>query len=938
MKRYKSNFPLLLLVCLLFSGCRPQPDSPFARIVCADQDNAPISYACTDLRRYIGQMTGKVPVGESLSKWERSHRPAIVIMDKATFNRYLSPEEPVGELGEEGFAIKKIVKDGKESILLCAETPPGKVNAIYGLLKELGCEFRLGSEYVPSSLSTASTALPDSLLVRKPAFSTRGVLPWYNFFNSPTSWDPVDHRAFIDQLIRSGANTLTFHTYDTEPFGGYEEEGVMKQSEPLKNSGEGTWSTNPMSTDEFLYGTGRLYDTEYFGAASTNAGLGRDEQIRREKEILRDAFYYAKSRGLKTAFGFSATGDPTIPEDRDRFIRQLTNVVEFYDCLDYVVLWQEETKGAQGHPLQYDTHILAQARDPQSKIVQYGKYRRDEFKRIVDEANGVNPFFKRDEEGKLSRATEGARLEMYGKLAHRILSRYKEAPRLVISGWGGETYLVSAEYYDGLDKLLPGEVVFSSLDHIAPQPKVDEAYSLLPPERQRWPVPWLENDGDQWHPQPHVHLYEKTARNLLQSGSQGFLAIHWRTREVEMNCGYLVDFAWDTTLTAEKYFHQFAKKYADAGLSEEVEEIMTALDQMGYRWVGGRGQNECARFTWGPGSKEKRFRLQEIKERLDDLLPKAKEGKEYLEWTSDRIQWVLDYQMAETRGARAKELFNEAKLATGEQQHDLATEVVELLSGNELAKAMQSYAKRITTRGEYGVLATINTKAGVDWCEMLDEAREMTGISDEDSLVTSTIDHPVETGFADKIIVPRLYGSVSEGKDFRIDAIVLGGGEAILHYRTPGKKKWETQVMDTRNGWCRSATIPAEKIKAPALEYRIVVEKEDEMNVIYGPKMVSVFSDQPLQGEIAPKETASTTIPNQIRISSEKGMELLKWNDIIQADFYEVLIDGQPLIETPVNFFPLTEKLRERQKIGIRAMNGKEVIAAFSVVVSHTPQ
>ncbi len=920
MKRYKSDFLLLLLVCMMFSGC--QPDSPFSRIVCAEQDNVPVSYACTDLQRYIGQITGKVPASESLSKWERSHKPAIVIMDKKTFSQYLSPEEPVGELGEEGFAIKKIVKNGKESILLYAETPLGKVNAIYGLLKELGCEFRLGSEYVPSSLSAG---LSDSLLIRKPAFSTRGVLPWYNFFNSPTSWDPVDHRAFIDQLIRSGANTLTFHTYDTEPFGGYEEEGIMKQSEPLKNSKEGTWGTNPMSTGEFLYGTDGLYDTEYFGAASTNAGLSRDEQIKREKEILRDAFYYAKSRGLRTAFGFSATGDPTIREDRNRFIKQLKNVVEFYDCLDYVVLWQEETKGAQGHPLQYDTHILAQTRDPQSKIVQYGKYRKDVFKRIVDEANGVNPFFKRDEEGKLSRATEGARLEMYGKLAHRILSRYEQAPGLVISGWGGETYLVSAEYYDGLDKLLPGEVVFSSLDHIAPQPKVDEAYAILPPDRQRWPVPWLENDGDQWHPQPYVHLYEKTAENLLQSGSQGFLAIHWRTREVEMNYGYLVDFAWDTTLTVQKYFRKFAKKYEDTDLSGEVERIMTELDQMGYRWVGGRGQNECARFTWGPGNEDKRIKLQEIKQRLDDLLPKAKEGKEYLEWTSDRIQWVLDYQMAETKGARAKELLKEATSATAERQPELAGQVVDLLSGNDLAKAMQSYSKRITTRGEYGVLATINTKAAIDWAGMLDKARKITGIRDNDQ--------PTDTGFADKIIVPRFYGSVSEGKDFRIDAIVLGGGEAILHYRIPGKKKWESQIMDTGNGWCRSATIPVEKMKTPALEYRIVVEKEDSINIIYGPKMVSVFSDTPLKGKIVPKETISTGIPNQIRISSEKGMDVLKWTDMIQADFYEVLINGQHLIETPVNFFPVTEKLRKGQKITVKAVDGMEVVSEFSTFI-----
>jgi hypothetical protein len=912
MKRFKLDYLLLLLLSIVLPGC--QSDDPFIRIVCSEQD-PPVAYACTDLQRYIGQMTGSVPETVSFSDWEKTHKPAIVITGKTAFSQYLSPEEEVGELGEEGFAIRKIVKDGKESVLLCAETPLGKANAIYGLLKELGCEFRLGSEYVPSSLPAG---FPDSLIIKKPAFSTRGVLPWYNFFNSPTSWDPVDHRAFIDQLIRCCANTITFHTYDAEPFGGYEEDGIMKHAGPLKNSREGTWGTNPMKTSEFLCGTANLYHTEYFGAASTTAGLNRNEQIKREKQVLKDAFYYAKSRGLRTAFGFSATGDPTIREDRERFVKQLENVVKFYDCLDYVVLWQEETKGAQGHPLKYDTHILAQARDPQSKIVQYGKYRRDVFKRIVDEANGINPFFKRDEEGKLSRATEGARLEMYAKLAHRILARYDHTPKLVISGWGGETYLVSAEYYDGLDKVLPQNVVFSSLDHISPQPKVDEVYAVLSADRQRWPIPWLENDGDQWHPQPHVHLYESTAKNLFQSGSQGFLAIHWRTREVEMNYGYLVDFAWDTTLTAQKYFQKFSKKYQDAGLAGEVEKIMTELDNLGYRWVGGRGQNECARFTWGPGSEDKLIQLRGIKQRLDDLLPKAKEGKEYLQWTSDRIQWVMDYQEAEVKGDRAKKLLEEAKSATAEHRQELAGQVVELLSGNELAKAMHSYAKRITTRGEYGVMATINAKAGADWIKMQKEAKDLTGITDTIS--------PVEEEFERKIIVPRHYGSVQAGKDFRIDAVVLGGGHAVMNFRTLGEKKWESQEMEVGNGWCRSAIIPAGKMESPALEYQIVVEKEDDTDMIWGPKVISVFNDQPMEGKVVVREISSTVIPDQIRVSSGKGMEVLEWPDVTQADFYEVLIDDRSQIETPVNFYPMTEKLRKGQKVTIRIVNEKGII------------
>ena len=70
-------------------------------------------------------------------------------------------------------------------------------------------------------LSQLSLAFQDVGGTDCPVLTIRGVLPWYNFFNSPTAWDPIDHRAFADQLIRMGANFVGFHTYDSEPFAAF---------------------------------------------------------------------------------------------------------------------------------------------------------------------------------------------------------------------------------------------------------------------------------------------------------------------------------------------------------------------------------------------------------------------------------------------------------------------------------------------------------------------------------------------------------------------------------------------------------------------------------------------------------------------------------------------------------------------------------------------
>ena len=913
---YKIKIYLLLVVMmssLLVMG--GNHENPFGQITFTEKDD-PTSYACIDLQRYIGQMTGSVPEIVPFSNWEKNHKSSIVITNVSMLNKYLSSEKQISELGEEGFAIKKISVEGKESIMLCANTPLGKTNAVYGLLKELGCEFRLGSEYVPSKLPETFT---NELIIKKPAFNVRGVLPWYNFFNSPTSWDPLDHRAFIDQMIRCGANTITFHTYDSEPFGGYEENGIMNNSQPLKNSGKGTWGTNPMKTSEFLFGTQNLFNTEFFGSKTTMLGLGKEDQIKKEMQVLKDAFEYAKIRGIKTGLGFEAIGDPTIGEDRDRFIRQFESIIKFYDCLDFIVLWQEETKGAQGHPLKYNTHILPKVRDPKSKIINYGKYRREVFKRIVDETKGESPYFQQNEEGKISRATEGARLEMYGKLAHRILSRYEKAPQLVISGWGGETRIVSAEYYDGLDKLLSKDIVFSSLDHIIPQPKVDGIYTVLPPNRQRWPIPWLENDGDQWHPQPHVYLCESTAKSMAQSGSQGFLAIHWRTRDIEINYGYLNDFAWDTTLTAEKYFQKFSKKYEDSGHANEVKEIMSGLDNLGYRWVGGQGQNECAKFTWGPGEDEKLNKLIGFKTKLDSLLPTIHNGKEYVEWINHQMQWIIDYQAAELKGKEAKDLMEKLDFAEDDEQKVIASKVIQLLSGNELAKAMHSYAKSITTRGELGVLATINTKAGKDWNDMLTKSRLIIGLSG---------DLKNEEWVSDsQIIVPRFLGSINQGDDIKIDAIILGGASSVLSYRILGTKKWRSLSVRSKSGWVQTFLIPGNKVAAPAIEYKIEEENTNGHNLVYGPVVISVFEGQKLKTVMKGKNFPNDSKIENITISKDKNIWVIKWDDLDWADYYQVYINDKLVIETPLSFYPTEKEIFEGQKLTIKAVRGEKIIA-----------
>ena len=110
------------------------------------------------------------------------------------------------------------------------------------------------------------------------------------------------------------------------------------------------------------------------------------------------------------------------------------------------------------------------------------------------------------------------------------------------------------------------------------------------------------------------------------------------------------------------------------------------------------------------------------------------------------------------------------------------------LDAGNLADALRTYATRVTTRGEQGVLATINTKAVVAWLTLRNQCLAALGKKEKRS-------PPPNGNPCLEILLPRFIGSAPRGHDLKLMPISMGGRPAWLHYRQLGQAAWKTRPV-----------------------------------------------------------------------------------------------------------------------------------------------
>ena len=372
-------------------------------------------------------------------------------------------------------------------------TPVATLWAAYSLIESWGFGFYLGGDTQPVR-DPEYLAYPVTETYA-PALVVRGNLPWFNFMNSPTTWNPQDYKTFFQQMAKQKANFIGFHAYDHEPFGAYDisREGATKGG-PLMTtiSPHRWWSPPAMSTKDFLFGTDGFFDRGEWGCEvgvedAWTWAPGRATRL--QQRMMAEALAFAKRRGLRTCLGWEVTGNPDDPAVSDALRRRLKHTLATYP-LDYFWIWQSEFGGIGGG---------------------------ETGTQVPKEVAAAFAYL-----GEGHNLSEAARITRFVCLTHAMLSELAPDVRLIVSGWGGDQWMKFTTLYPGLDKVVPDDVIFAALDNIDPRhtPAVSDAYGRLKPTRQRWPIPWFESDGgftrtDQTGPQTNVTAFEPLLQDIV---------------------------------------------------------------------------------------------------------------------------------------------------------------------------------------------------------------------------------------------------------------------------------------------------------------------------------------------------------------------------------------------------------------------------------------
>lgn len=591
--------------------------------------------------------------------------------------------------------------------------PRGALYGVYALLEKLGYGFYISYDALSAPrkepFSFAAWKLADAPLV-----ADRIVFDWHNFLSSASTWEFADWQHYIDHSARMRFNDMMVHAYGNNPMFTFQFGGMTKPVGYLATTRVGRdWGTEHVNDVRNMIG-GNLFHAPVFGSSVATGDL--EQRVPATRELMRRVFAYAVSRGMHNTFALDVDTEsanpqaliatlppsarlsvggiqlvnPETPEGHAYYRAELEQLLECYPQITRLAIW---FRGGRNSPWRE----ITRAEFPRDWQEQY------------DRALKSKTYLRADPE-----APSMFAIAKIAVVFRTILDETgHHGTELAAGSW-------QFDFVRAADTFLPARVTLLPLDYAYAftSDPVQETLRVAGRHRPIVPIVWAQHDDREFAGRPYLP-FSGFASLLRRANSAGFGIIHWTTRPLDL------------------YFKNLSKQVWEESENEQIE---TTCRQMAERTFGLAARESATQYllSWiqdapifGRETSD-RFINQDIDEsqvavgsarrlHLLKTVAEAASSSQATAWVGYFEDWenfALDFHRAQAAWQRSRDA-----LAAGNFE-DARRELTKVSPDAVIAKYAQTIAHDHATRGELGILVSLNLR----WLPYFISARQAAGL------------------------------------------------------------------------------------------------------------------------------------------------------------------------------------------------------------------
>jgi hypothetical protein len=527
------------------------------------------SLAAKELRRYIYQRTGEMSTISSLPKLPKDYKNLIVLMVKGQvmpkgFTIAPDVQQTINGLKPEEFCLRSFLFKDDPCLIICGGDSIGMLYGAYRFAEIIGARFYLHGDVIPET--KIGFNISEINEIQKPMFALRGIQPYHDFAEGPDWWETDNYLAIVDQLPKMKMNFIGLHTYTNadkyvcyEPNvwigqpDEYDANGKVKKSYPSKynNTGLFSWGYKPRKTSDYSWGADQLFEKDFYTSGVMD-GLTpipdspekMNELFNRTADMLKVSFTKARSLGVKTCIG-----------------------TELPLTIHYSIT-DEMKKNGKTLDSAYAANLYK------------GVFGR------IEKAYPIDYYWLWTDEGWTWSIPEPEKQKAVLSDLQTAIAVHKEMKpsfKLATCGW----VLGPPQDRSLFDKILPKEMPMSCINRYVGYSPVEIGFASVN-GRDKWAIPWMEDDPRMISPQLWVGRVRRDAADAYAYGCNGLMGIHWRTDIISPNIAALAQAGWSHKGWNKKPGERYTpapRVYANVDGTDEDQVYGKAVYNAGVYWL-----------------------------------------------------------------------------------------------------------------------------------------------------------------------------------------------------------------------------------------------------------------------------------------------------------------------------------------------------------------